>query len=159
MLYLLHQLCAFAYVHCFHIATQIDRQATRALNSTETDDSVPSSIKNAVITYLSEDVKSVSEVFPEDQRMWSVLLIFFSPHDPLRYGKRCVPITESFPSSPNGDVSRSLLRDLSVKSYLTILGSYLPTSSQEPKSLGGMHRNNNPTKDDPRKFWVLNSML
>ena len=80
--------------------TQIDRQATRALNSTETDDSALSSTQNTIISYLSEDIKSVREVFPEDQSMhmamWSVLLTFFSPSSPLRYGKRCVSCCQVF---------------------------------------------------------------
>lgn len=145
------------YIHCFHIPSQTDKQATHALSSTEKEESAPSSFQNAVISYLSRDVKSVCKVFPEDQSMWSVLLIFLSLPTPLKCQKRCVPITSSFPS-PTGDL-RSLLRVLSVKSYLTILGSYLQTLSQKVKSLGGMNRNNDLTKDDPRKFWLLNSML
>ena len=79
--YLLHQLGTFAYVHCFHIPTQIDKQAiaTRALKQTctETNDPATSSTRNTIISYLSEDAKSVCGVFPDVQCMRSVLLMFF----------------------------------------------------------------------------------
>ncbi|XP_029202600.2 uncharacterized protein [Acropora muricata] len=61
----------------------IDRQAPRALKSAETDDSVLSSTQNTIISYLSEDIKSVREVFPEDQsmHMWSELQFVTSACD------------------------------------------------------------------------------
>ncbi|XP_015777661.1 PREDICTED: uncharacterized protein LOC107355591 [Acropora digitifera] len=61
----------------------IDRQAPRALKSAETDDSALSSTQNTIISYLSEDIKSVREVFPEDQsmHMWSELLFVTSACD------------------------------------------------------------------------------
>ena len=70
--------CSYYYVNpalsfvfiCFHFSTQIKVQATRALNSTESDDSPPSSTQVTVTSYLSEEVKPVYRIFTEDQRMW-----------------------------------------------------------------------------------------
>lgn len=113
--------------------TQIDRQAPRALKSAETDDSALSSTQNTIISYLSEDIKSVREVFPEDQsmHMWSVLLTFFSPSSPLR---------------------RSFLRVIFQKLHYNF-GTRKPSSKDgKPSSKdGSMHigtRTNRLTKDD-----------
>ena len=76
--------------------TQVDRQVTPALNSTEADDSAPSSGQNTIISYLSEDIMSVRQVFQENQSTWSVLLMLFSSSNPLRYGKRYVPYCRVF---------------------------------------------------------------
>ncbi|XP_015771235.1 PREDICTED: uncharacterized protein LOC107349564 [Acropora digitifera] len=61
---------------------QIEKQATRALNSTEANDPASSSTRNTIISYLSEDAKSVCGVFPDVQCIClrSELLFVTSAH-------------------------------------------------------------------------------
>ncbi|XP_044184949.1 uncharacterized protein LOC122947385 [Acropora millepora] len=60
---------------------QIEVQGIRALNSFDSDDSPPSSTQVTVTSYLSEEVKPVYHIFPEDQRIRSEPLFVTSAHD------------------------------------------------------------------------------
>ncbi|XP_067043625.1 uncharacterized protein [Acropora muricata] len=59
----------------------IEVQGIRALNSFDSDDSPPSSTQVTVTSYLSEEVKPVYHIFPEDQRIRSEPLFVTSAHD------------------------------------------------------------------------------
>ena len=125
--FIMHQLGHFADANCLCIPTQIYRQATSAFGSTETGDSAPSSFQNAVISYLSEDITAVGEIFPEDQSIWSVLLMIFSSPNPLRYGKRCVPYScRVFIKKSDWGYEKIFFYGLHFKSCITILGHTSP---------------------------------